>query len=100
MIGSGAHHLLLGVAGLLLAERQQLHNAAAAVAPGAPAALHVSDRRRVRIVAHHQVHLLACLAYLSMRLPDLFIMLGNDFCNSMPSCPNEQVWCLTCLQST
>ena len=55
--GAGTCQLLLLIVSLFLADREQLHHAAATVAPGAAAALHVPDRGRVRIVAHHHVHL-------------------------------------------
>ena len=52
-----ASQLLFLVVGLLLAKREELHDATATVAARAPAALHVPDRGSVRIATDHHVHL-------------------------------------------
>ena len=51
------HVLLALVLPLLLASRQEVHDAPRAAAPGAPAALHRPDRARVGVVIQHQIHL-------------------------------------------
>lgn len=52
-----AHELLLLVVELLLAGGHDVDDAALPVAPRAPAALNVPDRRRIRVVAQNQVNL-------------------------------------------